>query len=719
MSDAFPGLIRLAEQFGIAREFWDWKGRHVSIPAETIIAVLKAFDVDASTPEAADAALERLEDERWRRALAPCVVTEEGQGIHVAVHVPAGASVEVHVRLETGETRPAWQTENNAPDRWVDGRPIGEATFWLGADLPTGYHHVIARTATGVSQGSLIVTPSFVGLPAAMRGERMWGYGAQLYSVTSKGSWGIGDLTDLADLITWSGTRQFAGYVLINPLHAAEPVAPLEPSPYLPASRRFINPIYIRPETIPEYATLGKAQRQEIKALRKQAQAAADESGIIDRNAIWPLKLAALRIIHGEGMRAARRIAYDDFRRREGIGLRNFALWSRLSTVFGQRWPDWPEALRRPSSPEVAAFAEENAAEVDFFEWLQWIAQTQVSAAQTVAAEVGMPVGIVTDLAVGVHRQGAETWMMPDVFAQGMSVGAPPDQYNQAGQDWGQPPWRPDKLAELSYAPFRAMVSAALRRVGGVRIDHIIGLFRLWWVPQGTGPTGGTYVRNNHEALIGILALEAQRAQALIIGEDLGTVEPWVRDYLIRRGILGTSVLWFEAGMQGEPLDARWWREYCMASVTTHDLPPTLGYLAGDHVRLRSDLNLLTEPLEHELEVARREQSEWVAKLVSDGLLAAEDVGNPVEVMLALHKFLLRTPSKVLLANLTDAVGERRAQNQPGTVDEYPNWRVPLADQSAERIDLEDIFTARLPQRLAAVMNGLEEQPVSRWESAR
>ncbi|MHA6511247.1 4-alpha-glucanotransferase [Tessaracoccus sp. Z1128] len=716
MTDLNHGLIQLAERFGIAREFWDWKGRHVPIPAETIIGVLAAFDVDASTPEAADASLTRLEDERWRRVVPSCTVLEEGQGAHVPIHLPAGTEVDVHIGLESGETRRTWQSENVAPDRWVDGEAIGEASFWVGDDLPTGYHHIVARTATGVHTGMLIVTPSVVGFPAAMRNQRIWGYGTQLYSVTSRQSWGIGDLADLADLITWSGTKQFAGYVLINPLHAAQPVPPMEPSPYLPASRRFINPSYIRPEAIPEYATLGRAERLRIKALRRQAQAAADTSGIVDRNAIWPLKIEALRLIHESGMRSARRIAYEDFRRREGIGLRNFALWSCLSLTHGQLWTEWPEELRRPSSPAVAAYAEEHAGDVDFFEWLQWIAQTQISAAQTVAAEVNMPVGIVTDLAVGVHRQGAETWMMPEVFASGMSVGAPPDQYNQAGQDWGQPPWRPDKLEELAYSPFRAMVSAALRRVGGVRIDHIIGLFRLWWVPIGAGPTNGTYVRNNHEALVGILALEAQRAQALIVGEDLGTVEPWVRDYLSRRGILGTSVLWFEAGMQGEPLDAQWWRQYCMASVTTHDLPPTLGYLAGDHVRLRDDLGLLTEPLQEELDAAQREQAGWLAKLVDEGLLAEDQRDEPVEVMLALHKFLLRTPSKVLLAALTDAVGERRAQNQPGTVDEYPNWRVPLADMRGKRISLEEIFKAPLPRRLAAVMNGLDEQPESRWD---
>lgn len=716
MTDVFPGLARLADTFGIAQEFWDWKGRHVTIPAETIIGVLRAFDIDASTPQLADEALARLDDDRWLRALPACTVAEEGSGIHIDVHVPAGTAVDVYVELESGHTRPAWPTDNAVPDRSVDGRQLGEATFWLGADLPVGYHKVVAHGVDGVFRASVIVTPSFVGFPPAMRDERIWGYGTQLYSVTSDGSWGIGDLTDLADLITWSGARQFAGYVLINPLHGAEPLPPLEPSPYLPSSRRFFNPIYIRPEAIQEFATIGKSDRRDIHDLRRQARAVEETSQVVDRNAVWPLKLAALRIVHRAGMRAARRIAYEDFRHREGVGLRNFAVWSALCLEHGQRWADWPVELRRPSSPEVAAFAEEHADEVDFFEWLQWVALEQVSEAQAASRQVGMPVGIVSDLAVGVHRFGAETWMMPDVFAHGMSVGAPPDQYNQAGQDWGQPPWRPDKLQELSYAPFRSMVASALRGVGGLRVDHIIGLFRLWWVPEGGGPTVGTYVRNNHEAMVGILALEAQRAQALIIGEDLGTVEPWVRDYLSRRGILGTSVLWFEMDGKGQPLDAERWREYCMASVTTHDLPPTLGYLAGEHVRLRESLSLLTEPLEEELAHAKREQSAWLDTLVRYGLLDRDRLDDPVEVMLALHRYLRLTPSKVLLANLTDAVGERQAQNQPGTVNEYPNWRIPLTDLEGRRLQLEDVFTAELPKRLAAVMNGLSEQPASRWE---
>ncbi len=209
------------------------------------------------------------------------------------------------------------------------------------------------------------------------------------------------------------------------------------------------------------------------------------------------------------------------------------------------------------------------------------------------------------------------------MLALGVTAGAPPDEFNQLGQDWSQPPWRPDQLVEQAYEPFRALVNAVLRHAGGVRIDHIIGLFRLWWIPKGAPPTEGTYVRYDHEAMIGILALEAHRAGAVVVGEDLGTVEPWVRDYLRERGLLGTSILWFELDRDGDggPLPAERWREYCLSSVTTHDLPPTAGYLAGEHVRLRDELGLLTRPVDEELADDQAEQAAWLAELRRVGLL--------------------------------------------------------------------------------------------------
>ena len=267
------------------------------------------------------------------------------------------------------------------------------------------------------------------------------------------------------------------------------------------------------------------------------------------------------------------------------------------------------------------------------------------------------------------------------MLALGVTAGAPPDEFNQLGQDWSQPPWRPDRLVEQAYEPFRALVNAVLRHAGGVRIDHIIGLFRLWWIPKGAPPTEGTYVRYDHEAMIGIVALEAHRAGAVVVGEDLGTVEPWVRDYLRERGLFGTSILWFELDRDGGggPLPAERWREYCLSSVTTHDLPPTAGYLAGEHVRLREELGLLTRS-------GRRGTGRRPAPSRRPGwpscagwgcsATGAERRGGRAA---RCYRYLGRTPSRLLALSLADAVGDVRTQNQPGTTDEYPNWRVPLS----------------------------------------
>ncbi len=366
---------------------------------------------------------------------------------------------------------------------------------------------------------------------------------------------------------------------------------------------------------------------------------------------------------------------------------------------------EWPEPLRHPRSAQVADFAAAHADRVDFHRWLQWQLDDQLADAQSSARRSGLGLGIVHDLAVGVSPVGADSWSYQDELAQGITVGAPPDPYAQTGQDWEQPPWRPDRLAALEFAPFRELVGEVLRHSGGLRVDHIIGLFRLWWIPSGAAPTDGTYVRYDHDALIGILALEAQRAGAVVIGEDLGTVEPWVRDYLRERGLLGTSILWFEFDWDGggAPMPPERWREYCLASVTTHDLPPTAGYLAGDHVRLRHDLGLLTRSLDEELAADRADQNAWLDELRRRGLLASDDVDD---IVLALHRVLGVTPSRLRCLALADAVGERRTQNQPGTKDEYPNWRVPLGGPDGQPVYLEDVFTSPRAAALAEVMRG-------------
>jgi 4-alpha-glucanotransferase len=695
-------LLELAAAYGVAREYWDWRGEHVVVDAATLTAVLTALDVDASTEESRHAALQRKQAQAWAGLLPPYVVVWHGTARTVEVHVDHGTSVEVDVTLEDGTTQALEQVDNWEQPREIDGRTVGEASFAIPADLPPGYHTLHAESAGRDHRCPLIVAPNWLGMPERLGSRKIWGLATQLYSVRSRRSWGVGDLTDLAELASWAGAEHGAGYVLINPLHAAQPVPPMEPSPYLPTTRRFTNPMYLRVERIPEFGYLDPVSRDEVARLARQANANIE---VIDRDASWAAKRAALTMIYRSGLTPGRAIQYRAFCRREGVELDAFATWCALSEAYGADWRRWPAPLQHPRNPDVAVFAAQHAARVDFHRWLQWLLDEQLAEAQSATVRVGMPLGIMHDLAVGVNPAGADAWIWQDAMARGITVGAPPDPYAQTGQDWNQPPWRPDRLAELAYAPFRDLIRNVLRHAGGLRVDHVMGLFRLWWIPAGAPPTAGTYVYYDHEVAIGILLLEAQRAGAVVVGEDLGTVEPWVRDYLRDRGVLGTSVLWFEFDWDGGggPLPPERWREYCLASVTTHDLPPTAGYLAGDHVRLRHRLGLLTRTLDEELAADRAEQAAWLGLLQERGVLAAE--ADEPATTAALHRALSGAPSRLRLLALTDAVGERRTQNQPGTVDQYPNWRVPLGGPDGRPLYLEDVFGSPRAAAFSEIMN--------------
>jgi 4-alpha-glucanotransferase len=689
---AEPALTALADRLGVACAYHDWTGNFRTVDSATVARALAALGVRADTEEDCAASILELDRRHWVRALPPTIVARSGAEASFWVHVTHGDPAHVWVRLEDGSVRSGIrQSDNFTPPFDLGDRLVGEATFVLPADLPLGYHRVHLRTGEHEHDTALIVTPSWLGLPARLGARRIWGLATQLYSVRSRGSWGIGDLTDLADLAVWASARHQAGYVLVNPLHAAAPVAPMEPSPYLPTSRRFVNPIYLRVEDIAEFAWLPKPDR--VHNRRKATQARARKHPGIDRDGIWAAKRKALKLVHRVPRSAGRQLAFEAYKQREGTALDDFATWCAIAEKYGGDWREWPAALRHPANPEVTEFAGRHQRTVDFHRWMQWQLDEQLAHTQSQATATGMPLGIMHDLAVGVHPSGADAWSLQDVLALGVSAGAPPDEFNQLGQDWSQPPWRPDRLEELGYQPFRDLIAAILRHAGGVRIDHVIGLFRLWWIPQGAAPTQGTYVRYNHDAMIGIVALEAHRAGAVVVGEDLGTVEPWARDYLRDRGLLGTSILWFELDRDGHggPLAAEHWRELCLASVTTHDLPPTPGYLAGEHVRLRHELGLLTRSAEEELADDRVEQEAWMAELRRVGLLGAE--ADEEDVVLGLYRYLGRTRSRLLALALTDAVGERRTQNQPGTTDEYPNWRVPLAGPDGRPMLLEDVFT--------------------------
>jgi 4-alpha-glucanotransferase len=545
------------------------------------------------------------------------------------------------------------------------------------------------------------------GAQAPFPPRRAWGFAVQLYSVRSRGSWGHGDLRDLADLAAWSGRDLGADFVLVNPLHAAEPVAPISPSPYLAMTRRHLSPLYLRVEDIPEYTRLSADDRARVDALGEPLRAASRTAALIDRDAVWTAKRAALEIIRAAGLSPGRQAEFDAFRARDDDAVRDWATWCTIAELHGPDWRTWPAALAEPRSAEVAAWRQARADRVEFHAWLQWLTAEQAAAAQRAARQAGMSIGVIADLAVGAHPGGADAWARQDVIVTGMSVGAPPDEFNQRGQDWTLPPWHPGWLAAQAGRPLAELIAATTRHAGGLRIDHVMGLARLWWIPAGMGPGQGTYVRYDHELIGDVLCAEAARAQALAIGEDLGTVEPWLRDFLAHRQVLGTSMLWFERYPDGTPRRPQEWRRGCLATVGTHDMPPAATFLTGEQISIRAGLGLLTEPEEAERAAARAELDGWLATLAGQGLLpgGAERV-TPEDFTVALYGFLARTPAALIGVSLAEVVGERRPQNLPGTVNEYPNWRIPLTDGTGTPVLLEDLPAHEGVRAVSAAVSG-------------
>ncbi|MFF4821772.1 4-alpha-glucanotransferase [Streptomyces sp. NPDC001312] len=715
-------LTRLAALHGVAASYSPSPGRTVTASATAVVAALAALDVDASTPAAARAALTARERERDERLLPPTVVCWLGPTDDPAGG-PAGGSA--------GGGGPAAEADAGLPAAALAGLPPGtrldvetergETRSWVhgvdGTDcmdrFPPGVHRLTVTAPDGrTGQAHLIAAPPRLPTPAG----RSYGLLVQLYSLLSHRSWGMGDLGDLAELSSWAGRALGAGFVQVNPLHAAVPGPPADPSPYRPSSRRFPDPVHLRVEDVPEFAYAEDRERPRplLERAGRLRAAVLDEGALIDRDAVWELKREALELVRRVPLGPGRRAAYADFLAEQGRALEDHATWYALAEVHGSDWSRWPEGLRDPRSTETARARAALADRVDFHSWLAWLTDAQLTAAQRTAREAGMGIGIVHDLAVGVHPGGADAWAQRDHFAAGMSVGAPPDAFNARGQDWGLPPWRPDRLAASGYAPFRRLLRALFRYAGALRIDHVMGLFRLWWIPRGLPPTEGTYVRYDAEAMLAVLVLEASRAGAVVIGEDLGTVEPGVRETLDRRGVLGTSVLWFERDWEGSgrPLPLGRWRADCLATATTHDLPSTAARLTGEHVELRHRLGLLTRPLEEERAEAAADTSEWLALLAELGLLRGTDDGAGVSSeeagIQAVHRFLLRTPARMIGLWLPDTVGDRRPQNLPGTWDQYPNWRLPVADAEGRPVTLEDLAAS---PRLHALTDVLRTDP--------
>lgn len=700
-------LIKLAKASGLATSFIDQLGTYTEISDDALVAVLKALDVDASSDEAIARSMADLEEAESKRLLNPTVVAVTGTSTPIQLNCPADEDVTVTVTLEDGSS---FDDCTVLPDL-NSGHPV----LTLGTDLPMGYHTLDVTADGRTGHATIIAAPARIPVPKAVAEQQRWGWMTQMYSVRSHESWGIGDYGDLKRLLIDAAHESGADFMLINPIHAGAPITPLEPSPYLPESRRFLNVTYIRPQDIPEYGTLPDDVRARVDELHDSVAARNDESTPMDINAAWEAKRPALRLIFEAGRNAKRELEFERFKALAGPDLDSFATWCVCFEVWGAPWGENRWFFdKRIDDPEVTALVETHHDLFEFNRWLQWIAAEQVTDAQHAATESGMALGLMQDMAVGVHGLGADAWANPERFATGsVTVGCPPDFYNQQGQDWGQPPFNPRYLEATGYQVYREMVHAMYEHAGAVRIDHVLGLFRLWWIPQGLGAKNGAYVMYNHEAMLGVLSIEATRAGGMVIGEDLGTVPDYVRRILADHGVLGTDVEWFarvdDSPNAGDPYKKpSEYRRQALASVTTHDLPPTAGYLGFEHVKLREELHLLSEPVEQFAASALAERTAMMDRLVESGYITAavaEDVpGHIQQIVEAMHAMLTDTPSLLLQAALVDGVGETRSQNQPGTSTEYSNWRVPLADEHGHVVHTDEVFALPRVRSLAAVM---------------
>ncbi|MDT5009326.1 MAG: 4-alpha-glucanotransferase [Mycobacterium sp.] len=645
-------LARLAAAHGVATSYRNERREPVIVDADVVIRVLGLLDVDAGTEAGRRSELTRLAELGRAGVIAPTIAVRlDGRRrlIPGAALLVAEDGTHIDVREE------------------------------LPPDLPPGWYQLHTRDG---QDATLVAAPAHV--PQA---PPTWGWMLQLYALRSARSWGIGDFSDLRDFVEWTATTHGAGAVLLNPLHAPGPTHPVQPSPYTPSSRRFINPLALRLEDIDAYRRADPGTRAEIDALRVSAS-----THRIDHDLVWAAKRAALELLWRSEGRPDPLTASPA--RDLPAGLADWAVYCALAERHGGRWSRWPEALRVVAGAGVTAARRELAPRVAFHAWVQRQCAAQLSAVRAAASNAGMAVGVLHDLAVGVDAEGADAWALADALASGVSVGAPPDNFTPRGQDWGLPPWRPDRLAATGYRPLRDTLRAVLTHADGLRIDHVAGLWRLWWIPPGDGPDRGTYVHYDADTMLAVLALESHRAGAVVVGEDLGTVEPEVTEALSDNGMLGCAVSWFtrDESAPDQPLLAPdQWPSRAAASLSTHDLPTAAGFLRGEHVRARAELGLLDD-VPAEQATAERERAEWLALLRSEGLLPPADstagaaMTDPDEtaIITAMHRFLAATPSRLKLISPYDVVAEPLQPNLPGTIDEYPNWRLPLPETLEE-----------------------------------
>jgi 4-alpha-glucanotransferase len=608
----------VTDGWGITEAYDDWRGERHETQPETRRAILAAMGVDASAPApAGDPPVIVIEAENSSPALPPGdLILEDGTVLRV------------------------------------------DETF--RPELPFGYHEL--HPHGGGQPIRVIASPGACHLPEALR---VWGWAVQLYAARSRESWGIGDLADLRRLGRWSGGELGARIVLINPINAVVPVPPLQPSPYFPSSRRFRNPIYLRVEEAPG----AREHAREIESLAAAGRAL-DGERRIDRDAVYQLKLEALARLWA---RLGGDPAFDRYCAEQGAPLEEFATFCALAVHHGGGWRGWPPDHRHPRSPAVARFREAWRGRVRFHQWLQWLLDDQLRAA---AAEVP----VMQDLPIGVDADGADAWSWQDVLATDVSVGAPPDNFAALGQDWGLPPFVPHKLRAARYEPFIQTIRATLRHAGALRIDHVMGLFRLFWIPKGLSPAEGAFVRYPVDDLLAIVALESHRAQAFVVGEDLGTVEGGVRERLARHRILSYRLYWFEPEPTRYP-------ELALAAVTTHDLPTVAGLWSWEDVKMQEALGRQPN-VEGFRQIRERLQR----------MTGAADSAPVEDVIERTYRLLGEAPSMVVTATLDDAAAVEERPNLPGTTTEWPNWSIALP------MPLEELEQRPLPRAIARAL---------------
>lgn len=685
-------LHRLCRDHGIDREYWDIWGRKHVVAEETLLRILASLGYRTESAAALEASARQRERAKAERALDPVLVLSVNEPRpEVKVRAVAGSRAELALYLEDGSAR-RWEVRF---ERDTEPAP-------LPGPLPLGYHNLeaVVRLPGGSKRRAaqrVIVTPDRAWLPERLeRGGRAAGLAISLFGVRSGRNWGVGDFTDLASIVEWAAAELGVAFVALNPLHAIANRQPFNTSPYLPLSVFHRNFLYVDVEAV-EDLLLCPAARRMLASPKFQARLAALRAAeFVEYEQVARLKLGVLKLLfrrfwREEWLRAtARARAFQIWMAEQGKLLDDFALFCALDEIFHRRdrnvwvWRQWEEAYQDPDRAETRHFAQQHFRRVLFFKYVQWQIDLQLEAVQRLARRNGMMIGLYHDLALATDRCGADLWAYRRFFVEGCRVGSPPDDFALEGQDWSFPPPNAEAHREDGYRLFAETVRRNARHGGALRIDHVMRLWRLFWIPDGMAPAAGTYVNERWEDLVRVLALESVRGEFLVVGEDLGTVPGGLRETMERFGMLSYRLFYFEKGQDGLPRPVDSYPRTALVSSTTHDLPTLAGFWAGRDIEVRRQTGRLNNDGAYERQKRQRveEKRKMIAALKRDGFLpvdfpdqAAEWTELTGELHNAVIGYLMMTPAMLMLLNQEDLTKETEQQNVPGTTWEYPNWR--------------------------------------------